>query len=61
MDGQWEAHGHWNETCRQRHEELYSLTQEIHSVIAERAEKRGGIEIIREEENWSALSPARRS
>lgn len=48
-DGQWEAHGHWNETCRQRHEELYSLAEELYAVIADRAGKRGGIEMIWEE------------
>lgn len=48
-DGQWEAHGHWNETCRQRHEELYALTEELYFLIADRAEKRGGIEMIWEE------------
>lgn len=48
-DGQWESHGHWNETCRQRHEELYSLAEELYTLIADRAETRGGIEMIWEE------------
>ncbi len=48
-EGDWRPDDHWNETCRQRHQELFSRADHIFSKIHELAASSPDVTLIHEE------------
>ncbi|CAN5474454.1 sugar-phosphatase [soil metagenome] len=56
--GGWSEHGDWNQTCQERHDDLFEISQDIFSTVHELAERKSGINMLYENEAPAGLVTA---
>lgn len=56
--GGWSEHGDWNQTCQERHDDLYGISQHIFSTVHQLAEQKTGISLLYENDAPAGLVTA---